>query len=172
MDPGQHAVEVTPSTCFVDPVWLQYHGGCRPDNALEYFARSPFFERGDGVEFAVVERADPRGERADAYLMYSNRAGCLLELKRLRQALRDAFLVDSHPSPPIASERRRRLHPCLRVLIVLRAGHTPQHRQCAGDRAGKAWVRQQREPEPCKAYQRDADVGGEPKRCHARADHQ
>jgi len=50
----------------------------------------------DGQHAAAVkfydraEKADPKGERPDAYLMYSNRSGCLLELKRYRQALADA----------------------------------------------------------------------------------
>jgi mediator of RNA polymerase II transcription subunit 6 len=53
-------VEVTPHTCFVDPVWLQHCGGVRPENALEYFQRSPFFARGEGVEFALCPVRDPR----------------------------------------------------------------------------------------------------------------
>ena len=51
---------VTSHTCFLDPVWLQHSGGVRPDNALEYFERSPFFVRGEGIEFAVVATGDPR----------------------------------------------------------------------------------------------------------------
>lgn len=52
--------EVTSSTCFVDPVWLAHNGGVRPENALDYFERSPFFARGEGVEFELRPSADPR----------------------------------------------------------------------------------------------------------------
>ena len=49
---------VTPSTCFLDPVWLQQVGGARADNVLAYFERSPFYETGEGLEFARVRAAD------------------------------------------------------------------------------------------------------------------
>mmetsp|Transcript_17157 Transcript_17157/g.51212 ORF Transcript_17157/g.51212 Transcript_17157/m.51212 type:complete len:177 (-) Transcript_17157:29-559(-) len=59
--PQAVGLEVSPSTCFVDPRWLTHFGGARPDNALAYFERSPFFERGDGIEFHIEpEMGDPR----------------------------------------------------------------------------------------------------------------
>jgi stress-induced-phosphoprotein 1 len=74
----------------------------------------------DGQHAAAIkfydkaERADPRGERADAYLMYSNRAGCLLELKRLRQALRDAErCIELKPSWPTGHMLKGRVHEAL-----------------------------------------------------------
>ena len=59
--PAIDQTTVTPSTCFLDPVWLQQVGGARADNVLAYFERSPFFERGEGLEFGVVSPVhDPR----------------------------------------------------------------------------------------------------------------
>ena len=58
---------VTPSTCFLDPVWLQQVGGARADNVLAYFERSPFYETGEGLEFAL----GGRGTRA----VYLSRSG-------------------------------------------------------------------------------------------------
>lgn len=51
---------VTSHTCWVDPAWLAHCGGVRPENALEYFERSPFFARGEGIEFALTPIHDPR----------------------------------------------------------------------------------------------------------------
>ena len=41
------------SATFYDPIWLQAVGGVRADNALEYFSRSPFFFRAEGIEFVL-----------------------------------------------------------------------------------------------------------------------
>lgn len=74
----------------------------------------------DGQHAAAIkfydkaERADPRGERADAYLMYSNRAGCLLELQRYRQALKDAErCIQLKPSWPTGHMLKGRVHESL-----------------------------------------------------------
>ena len=61
-----------------------------------------------------AEAADPQGERSDAYLMFSNRAGCLLELKRLPQAMRDAErAVKLKPSWISAHMLKARVHEAL-----------------------------------------------------------
>mmetsp|Transcript_1484 Transcript_1484/g.4386 ORF Transcript_1484/g.4386 Transcript_1484/m.4386 type:complete len:229 (-) Transcript_1484:152-838(-) len=49
---------VDSSVNFIDPIWLQAVGGVREENALEYFSRSPFFYRADGIEF-VLEKVLP-----------------------------------------------------------------------------------------------------------------
>ena len=72
---------VTPSTCFLDPVWLQQVGGARADNVLAYFERSPFYETGEGLEFALERSRNPR---------------CLSISKRRKKATGDGFDVEAY----------------------------------------------------------------------------
>ena len=72
---------VTPSTCFLDPVWLQQVGGARADNVLAYFERSPFYETGEGLEFALERSRNPR---------------CLAISKRRKKATGDGFDVEAY----------------------------------------------------------------------------
>lgn len=72
---------VTPSTCFLDPVWLQQVGGARPDNVLAYFERSPFYETVEGLKFGVERSRNPR---------------CLAISKRRKKAAGDGFDVEAY----------------------------------------------------------------------------
>ena len=72
---------VTPSTCFLDPVWLQQVGGARADNVLAYFERSPFYETGEGLEFALERSRNPR---------------CLAISKRRKKVTGEGFDVEAY----------------------------------------------------------------------------
>ena len=72
---------VTPSTCFLDPVWLQQVGGARADNVVDYFERSPIYETGEGLEFALERSRNPR---------------CLAISKRRKKVSGDGFDVEAY----------------------------------------------------------------------------
>ena len=63
------------------PVWLQQVGGARADNVLAYFERSPFYETGEGLEFALERSRNPR---------------CLSISKRRKKATGDGFDVEAY----------------------------------------------------------------------------